>query len=195
MQYLPNTSTLCLEYSELVPVIMSRKSYEHQREEGLRDARRMQVHGRGGHGRTVLIEFETLPAKYKALVEETYGNPYHYHARQPLLRMVKEDPAARAYYAAYVLGDGRQLPPEAQGKYTRAAEWLNMIITVTGDKRALKQELRITMEEFWQAALSLIGADRIPNGLPTTRRSRPLPSVPVADPSAANSDARAADIS
>lgn len=166
MQYLENTTIICLTYDEFVPGIMPKGTYD-----SAKSRESIIVHGRGGNGNTALIEFETLPPKYKALVEDKFGNPYKYFVNQPLIQMVEEDMKARAYYAGYQLPDGRPLPYEYQNKCARQCDWLNMIGKVLADKKALKEQLKISIAEFWSAVIALHQNDTKYNPeLPTSEK-------------------------
>lgn len=153
---------LCLEYDELVPVIMTCDSYRHHKE-----SKNLTTHGSGGNGRKVYIEFETLPEKFKTAVKNHYGCPYTYTSRQPILQALEVDAEAEAFYLNYTLPNGDKLPSSNYSidskpqinyvqRYTEAANWLNMLIRLTQDKATLKQELNISMSKFWESAIELI---------------------------------------
>lgn len=166
MEYLPNSSILCLTYEELVPKIIGESNYKQLKSRG-----GIIVHGVGGNGRNILVEYETMPPKYRALVRAKFGDPYEYHSKQPLLKLIKDDLAAREFYASYPLENGSTLSPAHQLRYTRTAEWLNMINLVLGDKRTLKQELRITIMKFWDNVIELAANDKYEHDLPTSREN------------------------
>lgn len=165
MEYLNNK--LCLEYDEFVPNIMCKNTYDRYKQRGT-----ITVHGLGGNGRKVLIEYETLPEKYRVAVVAKYGDPYEHVTKQPLLDAVKWDNEAEKYYLEYVLPNGDKLPSSPiseEGKkqidyvhrYTQAASWLNMLIRLTSDKVALKRELNLTLEKFWQATTEVIKVENV----------------------------------
>lgn len=160
MEYL--NTTLCLEFDELVPSIMVKSTYDQLK---FRD--NITVHGRGGNGQKVLVEFESMPPRYKGIVRETYGDPYVYAAKAPLLNALVWDHAAQRFYREYILPTGDRLPDtdtDLNGKtqinyvqrYTEAATWLNMLTRMTTDKAALKRELNLSIMTFWEQATDLI---------------------------------------
>lgn len=161
MQYL-DKNILCLLYEELVPAIMAKGTYDQNKAR-----KNITVHGLGGNGRKVFIEFESLPPKYKSLVVEKYGNPYEYMAKQPILDLIEWDLEAYQFYSDFVLPNGSMLPNtfhDAKGKpqinyvdrYTKANNWLNMIHQLTNDKRALKDKLNLSVTDFWDTICDLI---------------------------------------
>ncbi|WP_149913522.1 transposase family protein [Sphingobacterium cavernae] len=166
-----NNNILCLTYNEFVPAIMVADTYNKNRSRG-----NITVHGRGGNGSKVLIEYESLPTKYKDKVKELFGNPYDYMAKQPILDLIDWDYKAFTFYSDYILPNGSKLPAsdcDAMGKeqinyvdrYTKCVNWLNMLSKFTTDKRALKQALNISVMEFWDVVSELILKQHI--ALPT----------------------------
>lgn len=172
MHYL--NDILCLEYAELVPLIMSKANYDLSKYRG-----KITVHGVGGNGRQVSIEYESLPEKYRAKVKDLYGDPYEYVLKTPMLNLLEWDAKAHKYYMNYVLPSGDKLPAadtDVRGKaqinyvhrYTENATWLNMLNRLTKDKRALKRELNISIATFWTSAAELIRMKEV--ALPTNPR-------------------------
>ncbi|MEQ8547599.1 MAG: hypothetical protein RIC03_06800 [Cyclobacteriaceae bacterium] len=165
---------LCLWYEEFVPNFSTSDNFYNLKKRG-----DITVHGRRGNGRTVFIEFESAREDIKEEIKKHYGDPYQYASKQPILNSVHPDPKAEAYYTSYVLPNGDKLPNTAldlQGKpqinyvdrYTKNAEWLNMIIRLTGDKQALKRELNIPMMSFWKTVTDVMKCEKV--HLPKSRR-------------------------
>lgn len=157
---------ICLEYSELVPELMPKSTFDSSKSRG-----NITVFGRGGNGREILIAFESLPAKYRSMVIERYGNPYEYLAKEPIAEQVKLnwDYSAETYFRKFSIGEGRVLPEDYVKKYTESASWLKTVNLFTTDKRALKRNLNITVAEFWDTVTTLIRTKNI--ALPTNSRS------------------------
>lgn len=118
--------------------------------------------------RKVLVEFEPLRAKDKERLLLHFGSPYEYIAKEPLRKLVVPDVTAEVYYKDYRYDGGKVLPFEHQVKYTNAASFLNMLIRVTADKRVIKKELNLTLDQFWNQVADLIKSDAIE--LPTSYR-------------------------
>lgn len=160
MQYI-NNNILCLTYDEFVG-LFNVETYKSDKKRG-----NITVHGLGGNGRQVFIEFESLKPERKKVVKEKYGNPYEYLAKQPILDLIDWDYTAHRFYQDYVLPNGSKLPAanrDANGKpqinyverCTKAANWLNMIDHITNDKRALKDTLKLSIADFWDTVSELI---------------------------------------
>jgi len=159
--------SLCLEYNELVPMVMSKDSYRHHKENN-----NIKAIGSGGNGRKVYVSYNSLPAKFKEGVQNYYGCPYNYASRQPILQAVKLDTNAEHFYQNFTLPNGLKLPSSnynIDGKkqinyvqrYTEAASWLNMLIRLTNDKTTLKSELNISVGKFWEASIALMKTKKV----------------------------------
>lgn len=154
---------LCLEYAELVPSILSEPNYKWHKKQG-----NITVIGRGGNGNTILIEYETMPAKCREAIKKQYGDPYIFMSQQPILELISWDLQAERFYKDYVLPNRMKLPDDYVQKYTNAASWLNTISYLTTDKRALKSSLNITIADFWNTITDLIRAKNV--HLPTSEK-------------------------
>lgn len=156
---------LCLEYSELVPIVLTKGNYFHHKAN-------LVVHGSRGNGNGTLIEYESLPEKHKEAVIKQYGCPYNYASKEPIFKALKLDYKAQEFYQNYVLPNGDYLPASnfnLDGKpqinyvqrYTEAASWLNLLIRLTKDKAALKRELNISVGKFWDASIELMKSKEV----------------------------------
>lgn len=155
-------SKLCIAASELIPMVMPKKTYDYHRASG-----NFTVHGTGGNGRMVYVEYESMPSNHKEAVKDYYGCPYSYATREPIFNLIELDNEAEKFYYNYVLPTGDKLPSskyDLNGKpqinyvarYKEAAEWLNMLIKISADKTMIKKELNLSMQLFWEAIINLI---------------------------------------
>jgi len=172
MQYI-NTNTLCLTYEEYIS-FFGLEAYKSDKKRNL-----MTVHGIGGNGRKVFIEFESLQPKRKEVITNKLGNPYEYLAKQPILDLIDWDLKAQSFYNDYVLPNGDKLPNTStnpKGKpqinyverYTKAVSWLNMIDRLTSDKKALKRLLNLSVMDFWDTISELIIKENV--SIPANRK-------------------------
>lgn len=167
------SNTLCLEYNEFAQIV-PKGTYDSLKSRG-----NIVVHGRGGNGSDVLIEYDTLPKKYQDDVKRIFGDPYQYITNQPIKNLLIEDLKAEQFYRDYTLPNGLKLPAQdkdVKGKpvtnyvkeYALAASWLNNIINLTENKRALKDQLNISVAVFWERIMMILKADGV--RLPASER-------------------------
>lgn len=115
--------------------------------------------------RRTLIPFEQMTDAAKQQITNRYGNVYQYMRVKAIKGFIKPDSEAFKYYAQYTLPDGLNLPQVHTYKYTAAAEWLNMLVKVSAEKRKFFSALGMeSKREFYDACVSIIKAEGV--GLP-----------------------------
>jgi len=135
----------------------------------LKSRRKIEVIGRGGNGNEALIKYESLPPVYKALVQERFGNPYEYVAKQPIIDLIQPDEKARKFFDNYAQCN---LDDIDRRNYVNDAAILNAFHKLLSNKRELKKMLNITIAAFWVKAGEIIKdvEHQYPNTLPTSER-------------------------
>jgi hypothetical protein len=118
--------------------------------------------------RMPLVQYDTLVQPHKDKLTTHFGNPYDYIAKEPLRKLVTKDIDAEKFYLAYKYGNEQTLPAEHIKKYTTAASWLNMINKLNKEKKFIKKNLGLTIEQFYKNICELIVTDKI--NLPTSHR-------------------------
>lgn len=118
--------------------------------------------------RKVLIRYETLKEKYKALITAEFGNPYAYANNQsitssPFFKLTASD---KHIIDTYTLDDGRTLPTDYIDRYYQSCRYLQLLTSVT--KRNIKQLGYPSTADFKQAVASLIKVDTLCK-LPSSR--------------------------
>ena len=118
--------------------------------------------------RMPMVKFEALRPNYKEKLNRHFGGDvYAHYALVPLRAMITPNDAAAKFFQEYRYGDDKALPIDAQLKYQKAAELLDMIVKATSIKKYIKQELGIKqVTDFWKTVYRLISIDGI--GLPTS---------------------------
>lgn len=95
-----------------------------------------------GRGVTALVSVDSLPDKYKKLVEQKYGSMDVEILRNWFASHWEVDDAARSFYSRFRLPSGKPLEPEQQQEYTLNASALQSVIRLMNDvkmKRAVMQ--------------------------------------------------------
>lgn len=114
-----------------------------------------------GDRRKPLVKFECLREEHKKLLIEQFGDPYSYVAKEPILKLVIKDFKAEAFFRDYRFDNDKVLPLDHKEKYTTAANWLNMLVEVTSNKKLIKKELKLKLVDFWIHVCDLIKANNI----------------------------------
>ena len=111
--------------------------------------------------RKVLLKYESLKNEYKVMVIAAYGIPYDYVAKEPIRELVKIDHQAEEYYLSYRYDGDKFLPTEHVKKYVKAASWLKMLQKVNEDKKVIKKQLNLSLDQFWCHVCDIIKTDDI----------------------------------
>ena len=111
--------------------------------------------------RRVLVRYEDLKDDYKKMVKELFGNPYDHMAKEPIKKMVQPDHKAEAFFLAYTYNDNKFLPTEHISKYVKAASWLNMLNAINQNKKLIKKQLNLNLDQFWCHVCDIIKSEGI----------------------------------
>lgn len=147
---------------------MSYYQYENDKKRGY-----LRTLNRGGYGREVLIEWDTLRGDRKEAIEAALGNPYGLVQKARLEDYIKPDPKAAAYYASYRLPDGRELKDEYQRRHLSEACIIRALIQYIDDTTRKRKAMNMRKGEVWNMAAHLVAeldVSRYPHKLPTNPR-------------------------
>lgn len=137
----------------------------------LKKRKQINVINYGGGGHPALIEYSSLPAKYRAQWEAMHGEPGKAKAFKPFAERLTKDWAARNELAQYRYNGSSTLDETTQESYARDAEIFNAITETLTEMRAARGEARKSMKKSWDLMLSLVDDIRevyTPNNIPTT---------------------------
>ena len=96
----------------------------------------------GGLGTYALIDYNSLPDRFRDHFEEKYGKPEDILKTQAVSDTFIEDTAAREFFAEkYLRPDGTHLTDDQIDEYTINASVLNEIIRIENDREAMKKAL------------------------------------------------------
>jgi hypothetical protein len=152
MEYYQNR--ICVTAEELTgggdEAVMSVQSYRGYLR---RNYFRMMRRG-GGLGCYALIEFESLPPRYKARFVDKYGHPKDVLKEKPITEELAIDDKARAFYAEWLLPDGTHMTDEQRDEYTINASVLNELIKLINDRRSRRRAHGGKAADFWGSILT-----------------------------------------
>ncbi len=153
---------LYFNYSELVPTVLSVENYKSQKKRGS-----ITLLGRGGNGREVLIEADSLPEKYKLMAKALVCGglePGEYYLKSKIVNWLPYCPASdHAAIDQYRITKTRSdfetgeistvdkegLPTDAKDQYIMEARWI-LLMTEGYDryKKELKNLQITSVEQF-----------------------------------------------
>jgi hypothetical protein len=134
MEYYNNT-TLCITGSELIrPEILSEGYYKKLRAED-----RINVLRRGCKNTPALIEFQSLPEKYKQAVIKLYGDPYKTVKYNQFKDHIEPDENARDFFNKYQHSNGEYLSDQKKLEYYTNAIILNAVIKVSKERKSYRK--------------------------------------------------------
>lgn len=130
---------------------------------------------RGGNSNPALIEYDSIPVRYKAAFEQRFGDPKQHAAVKPFIDRVEQDAAAITFFSNYILSDSRQLPENIQREYCSNANVLNAIKTIFNNANESRKALSGgKLKGFWGKAIEAINAIRLETGHTLPSKEIPL---------------------
>lgn len=86
-----------------------------------------------------LIEYESLPVRFKERFKLIWGDPYENIKESIMKDDIVIDRMARDFFAEYLLPDGTHIPDEFQEEYTLNASVLNLLLSMIKGMRAQRR--------------------------------------------------------
>ena len=123
--------------------VMSRSAYDHLVTRG-----RVNVLRPGkGLGSYALIEYHSLPERFRLRFEAKYGNPEKIMKQEDM--PLAADSEAQKYYHEYLLPNGEHLPEDKQTEYTLNARVLNALREMRGTQKAIRRACNNNTPVIW----------------------------------------------
>lgn len=129
----------------------------------------------GGNGRTALIDFQSIPDRWRKQIVAKYGDPFKKDHSDYITSQLEPDLKASAYYADFQLPDGRNLPESTQREYFTNAQILNLVdklISLQRSQQRIFGKTRVTA--LWKKladTIQQLDSDLYPHTLPSNPRS------------------------
>lgn len=94
-----------------------------------------------GLGHPALVEYESLPERFKERFKSIWGDPYDLVKESMMKDEVIADRRARDFFAEHLLPDGTHIPDEFQDEYTQNASVLNVLLDMMKNMRVQRRML------------------------------------------------------
>lgn len=157
MEYYNNI--LCISGSELIikrgvdgeieSGIIERHTYDNLKKRG-----HIVVHGYGGRGRDIYIEFDSIARPdIKRMIRERYGDPRKRADIKPFKDSIHADSDASLYFNNYLKDDGTCLTDLQKLQYCNDAALLNAIKTQYERHKTARLSRGKSVRHFWKLAL------------------------------------------
>ncbi|MEA5006909.1 MAG: hypothetical protein VB022_10905 [Rikenellaceae bacterium] len=147
--------------------VMTELSYKQ-----LTNRNKVNVVRRGCRNTPALIEYDSLPSRFRTIVEQKVGNPRKLIEKSDVEQFIEVDSEAVSYFSHYELDDSRSLPREVQVEYYWNAVVLNAVRKTVNEKRQLHRKMNNSPSGVWQRI-----SDNV-NDLNRTRYPHTLPANP-----------------
>lgn len=102
---------------------------------------------RACRGKKALIEYHSLPERFRIRFEEKYGDPEKTMKQEEL--PLAADAEAQKYYHAHLLPNGEHLPEDKQKEYTLNARVLNALREMLGTQKAMRRACNNNTPVIW----------------------------------------------
>lgn len=123
--------------------VVSRNNYRHLQQRG-----RFNVLRPGkGYGSYALIEYASLPERFKARFVEKYGKPEDIMKKEQA--GLPQDQAAQRFFYDHILPNGEHIPEKKQEEYTINARVLNALQEMFNTQKAMRRACNNNTPVIW----------------------------------------------
>lgn len=124
----------------------------------LYNRKKIKVVRRGCLGTPALIEYDSLPPRFKALVIAKYGDPKEASKQHVLKDMIVDDLKAQDFFSKYTFDGFEYLSPDKQKEYTKNASVLNAVARLVSDRTMLIKALNGNPKSVWKEVSRALNA-------------------------------------
>lgn len=144
MEYYGNIIAVTVEdLTGGIDPVVSRNNYRHLQQRG-----RFNVLRPGkGYGSYALIEYASLPERFKARFVEKYGKPEDIMKKEQA--GLPQDQAAQRFFYDHILPNGEHIPERKQEEYTINARVLNALQEMFNTQKAMRRACNNNTPVIW----------------------------------------------
>lgn len=117
-----------------------------------------------GAGSQALVDYESLPGRFKIRFREIWGDPYKIIQESMMREDLVMDQKAIRFYAEYTLDDGNYIPEIFQEEYVMNASVLNLMIQMLKYRRSERKAKKNGMSGVWDSILGTVERLRLSPG-------------------------------
>lgn len=166
-----HNNILCVQGGWLYEVaqIMSKSNYKLLKHRGS-----LSVVQRGGNGRPALVDYESIPERFKKKIVEQCGDPYEMVKSYRFSDYLERDNDAYTFYRNYRLENGSSLPDKTINQYCAESEILNAVRIIVTNTAAKRKALGGGSAKIWDKLSTIIQelpSKTYPHALPRNVRS------------------------
>lgn len=167
---------LCISSTEMIITetnpdgLLSRSMYDF-----LKNKKQINVIRKGCYTTPALIEYESLPERYRTQWERLNGDPRKQAVRDPLIDDLRADPVALKIFSSYTLSNGDKLPPDRIAQYTNEAIVIRAMKEAMSSSSAFIKACGGSIKVSWERVTEIIHSKEVqskfPHSLPTNTQS------------------------
>ena len=168
MQYYNNILTVEANWL-IAQGIMSKPNYDQ-----MRARKDIRVVRRGCRGQEALVDYESMPERFRRKVDEIVKDPYKAVRTNAVEECIAHSAEVSDYFDSYQIGDDRHLPVDKRREYYANAIVFDAIHTLIINRSAKRRSLGNKAVRFWNKiseAVQDLDRTRYPHALPANARS------------------------
>lgn len=168
MQYYNNILTVEANWL-IAQGIISESNYKQ-----LSYTKDIRVVRRGCRGQEALVDYESMPERFRRKVDEIVKDPYKAVRTNVVEECIAHSAEASDYFDGYQIGDDRHLPMDKRREYYANAIVFDAIHTLISNRSAKRRALGNKAVRFWDEiseAVQDLDRTRYPHALPANARS------------------------
>ncbi|HRY33423.1 MAG TPA: Mu transposase C-terminal domain-containing protein [Bacteroidales bacterium] len=165
MEYFNNT--MCITGTELIEKVgIPKGTYD-----ALKKRNKLKVLRRACNSTPALIEYRSMPTRYKEMVVSALGDPYDVVHRNKVAEAIIHDAKAEEFFSTYRLANGSTLPEATIREYCTNAEVMTTVLSMIRTIKGHRSNQSGSFKGIWE------GASRAVNDLDKQLYQHSLPTT------------------
>lgn len=136
---------------------------------------KLNVLRRGCNSTPALVEYDSIPERFKVKIKEVLGcNPYDAVRQNRIADLIEHSPEASSFFDSFITADGKHLPLEKRREYYANAIVLNAVQAFEKQHRASRAKIggrKARVIDFALDSIARLDRNRYPFNLPDNARA------------------------